>query len=106
MKYNSTAYIKTAAHSVFNRIVNSICSVSINTAEVLGLRFNKLDIKSAECFPFEKNQNHIFKDILCVHWKASNLAVNIELGPYQLYYLCYENMFKYYFRLRNMESNY
>lgn len=65
----------------------------------------KLDIKSSECFPFEKIQNHIFKDILGVNRKASNLAVNAELGSYPLYYLCYENMFKYYTRLRNMESN-
>lgn len=61
----------------------------------------KLDIKSSECFPFEK----IFKDFLGVNRKASNLAVNAELGSYPLYYLCYENRFKYYTRLRNMESN-
>ena len=65
----------------------------------------KLDIKSSYCFPFEKAQNHIFKDILGVHRKASNLAVNAELGAYPLYYLCYENMFKYFTRLSDMESN-
>ena len=27
----------------------------------------KSDIKSSECFPFEKIQNHILKDILGVH---------------------------------------
>ena len=53
----------------------------------------------------EKIQNHIFKDIFIVHRKASDLAVNSKLGSYPLYYFCYENMFKYYIRLRNMESN-
>lgn len=38
-----------------------------------------LDIKSSECFPFEKFQNHIIKDILGVHKKALHLAVNAEL---------------------------
>jgi hypothetical protein len=49
----------------------------------------KLDIKSSDCFPFQKAQNHIFKDILGVHRKAYILAVNAELGAYPLYYLRY-----------------
>jgi hypothetical protein len=44
----------------------------------------ELDIKPSDCFPFEKAQNHIFKDILRVHRKASNLAVNAELGAFML----------------------
>lgn len=46
-----------------------------------------LDIKSSECFPFEKFQKHIFKDILGVHRKASNLAVDAELVSYPIDYL-------------------
>jgi hypothetical protein len=35
----------------------------------------------------------------------TNLAVHAELGAYPLYYLCYENMFKYFTTLSDMESN-
>lgn len=43
--------------------------------------------------------------ILCILWKASNFAVNAEQGSYPLYYICFENMFKYYIRLISTESN-
>lgn len=42
--------------------------------------------------------------ILVVSWKATNFAVNAELGFYPLYYIYFENVFKYYFRLINMKS--
>ena len=58
---------------------------------------------SSDQFPFEKTQHLIFKDILGVHRKASNLAVLCELGRFPLYYLCYEYMLKYYMRLKEME---
>lgn len=74
-------------------------------SEIIWISDYKLDLKSSKCFSFEKIPNHIFKDILGVHRKASNSAVNAELGSYPLYYFCFENMFKYYIRLRNMKSN-
>lgn len=63
----------------------------------------KCELMSSDQFPFEKTQHLIFKDILGVHRKASNLAVLCELGRFPLYYLCYEYMFKYYLRLKEME---
>jgi hypothetical protein len=43
------------------------------------INFNNLDKT-----PFEKIQNFIFKNILGVHNKVSNLAVKIELGKLPL----------------------
>ena len=63
----------------------------------------KCDLMSSEQFTFEKTQHLIFKDILGVHRKASNLAVLCELGQIPLYYLCIKNMFKFYKRLEDME---
>lgn len=64
----------------------------------------KCDLMFSEQFTFEKKPQHlIFKDILGVHRKASNIAVLCELGQFPLYYLCIENMFKFYKRLEDME---
>lgn len=51
-----------------------------------------------------KKHNTLFlKTSWGVHRKASNLAVLCELGQFPLYYLCIENMFKFYKRLEDME---
>lgn len=63
----------------------------------------KCDLLSSDHFPFEKIQHQIFKDILGVHRKSSNIAVLYELGQFPLFYLCYENMYKFYLRLKNLE---
>ena len=55
--------------------------------------------------PFEKVQNMIFKDILGVHGKASNIAVHTELGVYPLCFKSYSLMFKYYKRLCKIECD-
>ena len=47
----------------------------------------------------------IFKNILGVHSKASNLAIQIELGYYPICIKSYKLMFKYYSRLVDIESN-
>ena len=63
----------------------------------------RCDLFSSDHFPFEKIQHQIFKDILRVHRKSSNIAVLYELGQFPLFYLCYENMYKFYLRLKNLE---
>ena len=64
----------------------------------------KCDLMSSDNFPFEKTQNQIFKDILGVHNKSSNIAVRYELGQFPLFFKCYENMFKFFKRLKDLES--
>ena len=64
----------------------------------------KCNLMSSDNFPFEKTQNQIFKDILGVHSKSSNIAVLYELGQLPLFFKCYENMFKFYKRLEDLES--
>ena len=54
--------------------------------------------------PFEKTQNMIFKNILGVHNKASNLAIYTELGSYPVCFMSLLLMFRYYRRLLKMES--
>jgi hypothetical protein len=46
------------------------------------LNFDKLDR-----LPFEKTQNMIFKNILGVHNKASNLTIYTELGSCRVYFM-------------------
>jgi hypothetical protein len=47
----------------------------------------------------------IFKNILGVHSKASNLAIQTELGYCPICIKSYKLMFKYYSRLVDIESN-
>jgi hypothetical protein len=54
--------------------------------------------------PFEKTQNMIFKNILGVHNKASNLAIYTKLGSYPVCFMSLLLMFRYYRRLLKMES--
>ena len=63
------------------------------------LNFDKLDILS-----FEKTQTMIFKNILGVHNKASNLAIYTELGSYTVCFMSLLLMFRYYRRLLKIES--
>ena len=45
----------------------------------------------------------IFKNILGVHGKASNLAINAELGTFPSCFNSFILMFKYYNRLKRIE---
>ena len=49
--------------------------------------------------------NFTWKNILGVHSKASNLAIQTELGYYPICIKSYKLMFKYYSRLVDIESN-
>ena len=53
----------------------------------------------------EKIKDMIFKNILGVYSKASNLAVQTELGYYPICIKSYKLMLKYYSRLVDIESN-
>ena len=50
----------------------------------------------------DKTQNSIFKNILVVHGKSSNLAVRCELGTLPIRIKCYQLMYKYYERLSDI----
>ena len=60
-----------------------------------------ININNCDQLPFEKIQHSIFKDILGVQKKASNLAIKYELGTLPICYKAYISMFKYYKRLKN-----
>jgi hypothetical protein len=59
--------------------------------------------KNMPCVPFLTNFQLNY--ILGVHSKASNLAIQIELGYYPICIKSYKLMFKYYSRLVDIESN-
>lgn len=62
----------------------------------------KLKFESFDKSPFEKVQNMIFKNLLGVHGKSSNLAVRCELGTLPVVLSCYKLMFKYFLRLNSL----
>jgi hypothetical protein len=64
-----------------------------------------MNLDNFDKLPFEKVQNMIFKDILGVHGKASNIAVHTELGVYPACFKSYSLMFKYYKRLCKIECD-
>jgi hypothetical protein len=64
-----------------------------------------MNLDNLDKLPFEKVQNMIFKDILGVHGKASNIAVHTELGVYPACFKSYSLMFKYYKRLCKIECD-
>ena len=64
-----------------------------------------MNLDNLDKLPFEKIQNMIFKNILGVHGKASNIAVHTELGAYPVCFKSYLLMFKFYKRLCKFESD-
>jgi hypothetical protein len=71
-----------------------------NFLEKQNLFFNVIDK-----LLLEKIKNMIFNNILGVHSKASNLAIQTELGYYPICIKSYKLVFKYYSRLVDIESN-
>jgi hypothetical protein len=64
-----------------------------------------MNLDNLDKLSFEKVQNMIFKNILGVHGKASNIAVHTELGVYPVCFKSYSLMFKYYKRLCKIECD-
>ena len=62
----------------------------------------KLKFETIDKTPFEKVQNMIFKNLLGVHGKSSNIAVRCELGTFSVIFTCYKLMFKYFWRLKSL----
>ena len=69
-------------------------------AEIWLSDFN-ININKCDNLPFEKIQHLVFKDILGVHSKASNLAVKHELGELPLCLKGFSLMFNYFLRLNS-----
>ena len=63
-----------------------------------------ININNCDQLPFEKIQHSIFKDILGVQKKASNLAIKYELGTLPICCKALISMFKYYQRLKNQND--
>ena len=85
-----------------NYIVNELTILPIFTymygSEVWMTDFS-MNLDNLDKLSFEKVQNMIFKNILGVHGKASNIAVHTELGVYPV-------CFKYYYkRLSKIECD-
>ena len=60
-----------------------------------------ININNCDQLPFEKIQHLIFKDILGVQKKASNLAIKYELGTFPICFKALLSMFKYHKRLQS-----
>ena len=60
-----------------------------------------ININKCDNLPFEKIQHLVFKDILGVHSKASNLAVKHELGELPICLIGFSLMFNYFLRLNS-----
>ena len=91
-----------------NYIVNELTILPIFTymygSEVWMTDFS-MNLDNLDKLSFEKVQNMIFKNILGVHGKASNIAVHTELGVYPVCFKSYSLMFKYYKRLCKIECD-
>jgi hypothetical protein len=73
----------------------------------MGLKFGyliKSNFDTLDKIQFEKRQNMILKNILGVHGKSSNLATRYELGTLRIKIKCYNLMFRYYKRFREIDG--
>ena len=64
----------------------------------------KSNFDTLDNIQFEKTQNVILKNILGVHGKSSNLATRCELGTLPIKIKCYNLMFRYYTRFREIDG--
>jgi hypothetical protein len=64
----------------------------------------KSNFDTLDKIQFEKRQNMILKNILGVHGKSSNLATRYELGTLRIKIKCYNLMFRYYKRFREIDG--
>ena len=74
--------------------------IILYNSEIWIADFN-VNINNCDQLPFEKLQHSIFKDILGVQKKASNLAIKYELGTFPICLKALLSMFKYYKRIQN-----
>jgi hypothetical protein len=63
-----------------------------------------ININNCDQLPFEKTQHLIFKDILGVQKKASNVAIKYELGTFPICFKALLSMFKYHKRLQSLAT--
>ena len=66
---------------------------------------HNINLENLHNFTFEKTQSMIMKNILGVHNKTANLAIYTELGITPLCFKTFKLMFKYYNRLKKIESS-
>ena len=64
----------------------------------------KSNFDTLDKIQFEKTQNMILKNILGVHGKSSNLATRCELGALPIKIKCYNLIFRYYTRFREIDG--
>ena len=97
LPYSENLSVKTWLQ-LFNSMITPILTYG---SEVWISEF-KPNFEALDKSKLEKTQNSIFKNILGVHGKSSNLAVRCELGTLPISIKCYQLMFKYYERLSNI----
>ena len=64
------------------KLYKSIISLILTYGSEVWLADYNLNFDNLDRLPFEKTKNMIFFNIICVHNKASNLAIYTELGSY------------------------
>lgn len=97
LPYSENLSVKTWLQ-LFNSMITPILTYG---SEVWISEF-KPNFEALDKSKLEKTQNSIFKNILGVHGKSSNLAVRCELGTLPISIKCYQLMYKYYERLSDI----
>ena len=82
---------------LFDSLITPIMTYGFQNSKLTSMLIDKLLL--------EKIKNMIFKNILGVHSKASNLAIQTELGYYLICIKSYKLMLKYYSSLVDIESS-
>ena len=86
------------------KLYNSIIVPIITYGSEVWISDFKSNFDTLDKIQFEKRQNMILKNILGVHGKSSNLATRYELGTLRIKIKCYNLMFRYYKRFREIDG--
>ena len=86
-------------------LINSIVIPVQTYASGIWICDFKVNFDTIYKLPSEKLQNLIFKNVLGVHGKASNLAVRTEMGFLPVCIKPYKRLYKYYLRLQSFDEH-
>jgi hypothetical protein len=103
IKHSLPFYEKLSVKTLLKLYSTLIEPIILYGSEIWIADFN-ININNCDQLPFEKIQHLIFKDILGVQKKASNLAIKYELGAFPICLKAFHSMFKYYKRLKNYSN--
>ena len=103
MKHSLSFYNKLSVKTLLKLCSALIEPIILYGSEIWISDFN-ININNCDQLPCEKIQHLIYKDILGVQKKASNVAIKYELGTFPICFKAFLSMFKYYKRLKSNEN--